>query len=84
MSLWMTQSVCQGGRIKSRFLILIKDKLRSQSDEANSEVSEDSRGLTEAERRGQAQERGWPGPGPGEELDTDSEGEENSWSELYR
>ena len=56
--------------------------LRSQSDEGNSEVSEDSRGLTEAERRGQAQERGWPGPG--EELDTDSEGEENSWSELYR
>ena len=57
---------------------------RSQSDEANSELSEDSRGQAEAERRGQAQERGWPGPGPGEELDTDSEGEENSWSELYR
>jgi len=55
---------------------------RSQSDEANSEVSEDSRGQTEAERRAQAQERGWPGPG--EELDSDSEGEENSWSELYR
>ena len=47
-------------------------------------MSEDSRGQTEAERRAGAQERGWPGPGPGEELDTDSEVEGDSWSELYR